>query len=109
MHASPFPRFLRRFLFIWILAIIVIGLLLVVFISPLSPFHPGSRVGCQDTVRLILTHETLAQDTLALMNTSGETRNGTCSPGKVSCSQGSSVLCRVGIVSSMPILPARCR
>jgi hypothetical protein len=107
MYPSPFQRFLRRFLVIWIVLVVIIGALFVIFLSPLSPFHRCTLMGCRDTLDLILTHEPPGQYTILLTSPSGEVRRLTCIPGQVSSQEELSALCRVGIVTLYGFVPSQ--
>ncbi len=106
MNTTPSGKFLQRFLIVWIIAVIFVVLFLFVFISPLSPFHACTLIGCRDTLQLKLAHEPLSQYTILLTSSSGETRSVTCSPGKISATNPTDAMCRTGIVSIYGFSPA---
>ncbi len=107
MYPTPVQKFLRRFLVGWIVIVIVLLVLYVIFLSPLSPFHMCTLMGCRDTLDLMLTHEPTSPYTIQLTSSTGETRQITCTPGKISMESDNSVICRTGIVTIYGFTPAK--
>jgi hypothetical protein len=106
MYTSPFRKFLRRYLLVWIVAVAVLLVLYVIFLSPLSPFHRCTLIGCRDTLELTLSHEPTSPYTLLLTSSTGETRRITCTPGVASANSDNSAICRTGIVSIYRFTPS---
>lgn len=106
MYTSPFGKFLRRFLIIWIIAVVLVVVFLLIFVSPLSPFHTCTLIGCRDALQLSLTHEPPGQYSILLTSSTGETRSVTCAPGVNSASGAIEALCRTGSVIIYGFTPA---
>ncbi len=99
MDVTPHRKFFRRFLVVWIAAVIILLAIFAIFFSPLSPFHYCSQVGCRDTLELTLSNEPNTPYTILLTSSTGDTRLVTCIPGEASASTDMSVVCRPGIVN----------
>ena len=106
MDASPLRKILRRFLVVWIVAVITLLVLYAIFFSPLSPLHSCSQIGCRDTLELNLGHGPISPYTILLTGPSGETRRVSCTPGEATASTDMSALCRTGIVSIYGFTPS---
>ncbi len=78
-HSRPILRRLRIPL---ILAAIVLLALIVLPLSPLSPFRICTLMGCNDSLELILSHPPTQEFTVRATTRAGETKSVTCTPGK---------------------------
>ncbi len=107
MYTSPIQKFLRRFVVIWLLAIVILLALYVIFLSPLSPLHQCTLIGCRDLLELKLSHEPTSTYTLLVTDPTGDTRRITCTPGLSSASSNGSAICRTGIVTIYQFSPAQ--
>ncbi len=106
MYTSPLERFLRHFLFVWVIAVVLVVIFLFIFVSPLSPFHQCTLIGCRDALDLTISREPHSEYTIKLTSNTGETRSVTCTPGTVSASGPIDALCRTGIVTVYGFSPA---
>jgi hypothetical protein len=106
MYSPPSRKLIRRIVIIWIVVIIILAMLYVLVISPLSPFHRCTLMGCRDSLKLTLSHEPPTQYTLLATSSTGASRSVTCTPGETSAASDTSTLCRTGIVTIYGFTPA---
>jgi hypothetical protein len=106
MFTSRFHKFNRRLSMIGIVSLVVLLVLIGLFISPLSPFHMCTLIGCRDTLELTLSHEPTSPYTALFTSATGETRTFTCTPNQISAADDLSIFCRLGTITIYGFTPS---
>ncbi len=107
MYTKKYNIWIRRLFFAWIAVIVVLAVVYGIFLSPISPFHYCTLIGCRDTLELTFTHEPPTQYSILLTAQDGETRSLTCTPGESTAANGVSATCRKGIVTIYGFTPGK--
>ena len=107
MKMSPVQCFIRRYTVLWIAIFVLIMVVFILFLSPLSPFHRCTLIGCRGTLELTLSHEPPSQYSMTVTASTGETRTVTCTPGEIKADNDSASLCRTGIVTIYGFTPSQ--
>ncbi len=106
MYTPPYSRWIRCIVRIWIAVLVILAVVYGILLSPISPLHRCTLMGCRDTLELSLSHEPSSAYTVELTSSTGETRQITCTPGQISARSDTSARCRNGIVTFYGLSPA---
>lgn len=105
MHIPPTRKNILRLAIIWIVAMIILALVYANFLSPLSPNHQCTLIGCQDSLEISLAHEPPRPYSLVLTSSTGEVRRVVCVADEVTAVDAISDLCRAGIITIYEFTP----
>lgn len=105
MYMPAYRKIIRILFFAWIVIVVVVAMIYGIFLSPISPFHKCTLMGCRDTLELTFTHEPPQRYTILLKSPAGDTRTITCNTGEITPAAGMSSICRVGIVTVYGFTP----
>jgi hypothetical protein len=104
-------KFIRYLMILLILLLVIILALFGFFVSPFSPQHVCTLMGCRDSLELDLSHEPPQKYTLLVTGGSGDARSVTCTPGIDSAQSAATgpfaVTCQSGKVTFYDFAPSK--